>query len=123
MKRFLKSILTVGLIFSFAACADEGSQEDYEPEEIHQDMTEFWQEQRDEFVELTESQLESFEEEVAELREDEENGETIEKVEEKMDEIREDLADLKESGENNWEELRNSIAGTMNDIRSEIEDL
>jgi TolA-binding protein len=123
MKRFLKTILTVGLIFSFAACADEGSQEDYEPEEMHQDMTEYWQEQRDEFVELTETQLDRIEEEVAELREDEENNETIENIEEKMEKVKEDLADLKEEGEENWEELRNSIAGTLNELRSEIENL
>jgi TolA-binding protein len=123
MKRILKAVLTVILIFSFAACADQENDGENGPDEMHQEMTEFWQDQRDEFVDLTETQLERAEEEIAQLREESENNDTIENVEEKIEELREDLAELKDEGEENWEELRNSIAESLNELQSEIENL
>jgi len=126
MRKFLKTLLTICVIFTLSACVDEDhaeDPEDYETEDITEEMTTHWMDQRDEFIELAENQIEDFEEKFSERRDEIEDEEKVNELEGRLDDLSENLSDLEAAEEEHWQEKRDDIAGAIYDIQTELEDL
>jgi len=121
MKYFVKFLLIGFSAVTLFACTPDNGDNEMEDEEtsegITQGMEHFWMEQREEFIELAEYQLDEWEEQIEEIEE----SEVASNLNERIEEIREKLSDLEQSEEEDWEEMRQDIAGDINDLREDIE--
>ena len=72
--------------------------------------------QREEFIDLAEIQLDEWEERIEELE-----GDRSAELKDELDEIREKLSDLEQSAQEDWEDMRQEIAGDINNLREKIE--
>lgn len=126
MKRFLKALLTLCFIFTLSACADAENDENGEEEiseEMVDDLSITWQEQRDEFAGLAEFQIEDFKQQISEIKEANGDEEAIANIESRLEETEDKLSDLEETEEDRWEELRDDIAGIFVEIQASIDEL
>lgn len=124
MRKLLKTLLTICMIFTLSACADEeGAEdpEDYETDDITQEMTTHWMDQRDEFVELAENQLDQFEERLSDLRE-ENDEEKLRELDEQLDELHENLSEIETAEEELWEDKRDDLAGRIHELQTELDE-
>lgn len=119
---FINLLLFTVLVF-FAACNS-----DREPkftDELPEDLATQWEDDRDEFAELTERQLEEWEEYLAQQRSEPEDADIMEEIEElefRIDHARDRLTDLGDEDIFGWEEVRDEVADTLYSIQSDIED-
>ncbi len=126
MKKFLKALLTICLIFTLSACADAENDENGDEqisEEMADDLAVTWQEQRDEFAGLAEFQIEDFKQQISEIKESNGDEETLAEIESRVEETEDKLSDLEEAEEERWEELRDDIAGVFVEIQASIDEL
>lgn len=119
MVKGIKILSIVILAFSITACGNgngETEQDEETSEEVSSGMEHFWMEQRDEFIDLAETQLDEWVDRIGDL-DDNRSAE----LKNDLDEIREKLSDLEQSAQEDWEDMREDIAGDINNLRQNIE--
>ncbi len=119
MVKGIKILSIVILAFSITACGNgngETEQDEETSEEVSSGMEHFWMEQRDEFIDLAETQLDEWVDRIGDL-DDNRSAE----LKNDLGEIREKLSDLEQSAQEDWEDMREDIAGDINNLRQNIE--
>ena len=122
MKKLLKIFAIILLAITVTACGSEEYDENgdtEESEEVTQGMEQYWMEQREEFMELAQNQVDEWKAVVEEA----ESSETVDEIKRQLSEIEEMIEDIEQAEEHEWEDERDEIAEALNNLRSEIEDL
>jgi len=122
MKKLLKIFAIILLAITVTACGSEEYDENgdtEESEEVTQGMEQYWMEQREEFMELAQNQVDEWKAVVEEA----ESSETVDEINRQLSEIEEMIEDIEQAEEYEWEDERDEIAEALNNLRSEIEDL
>ncbi len=119
MYKGIKILSIVILAFTITACGNgngEMDEDEETSEEVTSGMEHHWMDQREEFIDLAEIQLDEWEERIEELE-----GDRSAELKDELDEIREKLSDLEQSAQEDWEDMRQEIAGDINNLREKIE--
>lgn len=106
----------------FVTCAPE--REPVDADELPDEQATLWQDQRDEFIELSENQLTEFEAQIQAYRSESgmaEEGD-LSAIENRINRTRERLTELEDAQVFDWEEMRSEIADTINTIQNDIEE-
>lgn len=107
------------------SCAPE--REPVDADALPEDQATLWQDQRDEFIDLSENQLSEFESQIQQYRNETgvpDNTETqdeLSDIENRIVWTREQLVELEDAQVFDWEEMRNEIADSINQIQNDIE--
>ncbi|MEX0660179.1 MAG: hypothetical protein WD381_06945 [Balneolaceae bacterium] len=120
MHKLLKIISIVLLVFSVTACGSNGDSDSdtEENEDVTQGMEQYWMDQREEFIELTENQIEEWKETL-----ENSDSEQADELNVELDKVSEKLSDIEQDERHEWEDSREEIVAALNDIRREIEDM
>ena len=122
MKKLLKIFAIILLAITVTACGsgeyDENGDTE-ESEEVTQGMEQYWMEQREEFMELAQNQVDEWKA----MLEEAESSETVDEINRQLSEIEEMIEDIEQAEEYEWEDERDEIAEALNNLRSEIENL
>jgi len=121
MKNLLRIIPIIVLLFTFTACGSNNDNDEMDDEEVSEEVTQgmenFWMEQREEFISLAEALLDSWEERIEENA----DSETAEELKADIDRINDELSELEQAEKSDWEEMREEIAGMINDLREKAD--
>jgi|GEM_PF-4386222 len=111
-------------ILIFVSCAPE--REPVDADALPEDQATLWQDQRDEFIDLSEIQLSEFESQIQQYRDETgvpDNTETLDElsdIENRIAQTREQLTELEDAQVFDWEEMRSEIADSINQIENDI---
>lgn len=97
----------------------EASDEQQTNEEVTQGMEQYWMEQRQEFTDLVETRLDEWEASLEEYQQ----SEDVSAIQNEIDHLRERLSDLEQAEESEWIDMREEIAGEINDLRDKMDEL